>query len=472
MMTLKSRHFAFVTMVFVFFISPFFARAFYSYSDGTLIKGSGPEVYVLENGLKRWITTGKVFDGFEYNWEKIQTISGEDLAQYPTGRKLDSAYGYPEGALVREDARQGGEGTKVYIVQRGQRRWIETEQDFVNLGLSWEAIMDVSPKKMKSIYEGKSLTQASSIARPLAVLTGTPAKDLETTAAKFTFTGIASSLNKRDLTFETFVDGIDAEWVPVYGKERTVNLPTKAGVRQYVFFVRAKDPDGVVQKSPISYPFSAKFSPYFGKIQASASLRNPNVDGQQVMLQGVSADPVSITGWTFGSKKYNTQYGVPSVAQDIPNHPYFASMQSAIKLTNKTKLVVHMGRSPLGVDFRMNRCIGYLNTYYPNTVPNYCPGMNQDEVKNLTAYCKTAISRTGQCREPNLSDAKMDSECHDYLYSHFTYSQCVVNNNSFYDFYMDEWWTYLNLSSQVWASEADSLLIKDQDGLLIAEVQY
>ncbi len=471
-MKLKSRHFTVVIMVFVFILSPFFTQAFFAYSDGTLIKGSGPEIYVLENGLKRWITTEKIFEGYEYNWNKIQTLSDQDVAQYPTGRKLDYSYNIPEGMLMREDATQGGDGKKVYLVKQGQRRWIETEQDFVNLGLSWEAIMDISPKKMKTIYEGKSLKQLSSVATPLAVLTSTPNKELETITAKFTFTGIAANLDKRDLTFETFVEGIDSGWASVYGKERTVYLPTTAGVQHYTFFIRAKDPDGVVQRNPISYSFTAKFSPYFGKIQASASLRNSNVDQQIVVMQGTSVDPVSISGWTFGSKKYNTQYTVPSVALDVPNHPYFSSMQSNIKLTNKTKLVVHMGRSPLGVDFRLNRCIGYLNSYYPNTVPNYCPSINQDEVKNLSAYCKTVISRTGQCREPQLSDAKIDSECHDYLYSHYTYSQCVVNNNSYYDFYMDEWWTYLNLTSQVWSTEADSLLIKDQNGLLIAEVQY
>lgn len=471
-MILKSHHFVFVTMVFVFFASPFFTRAFYAYSDGTLIKGSGEKVYVLENGTKRWITTEKVLNGFEYDWDKIQTISDQDLSQYPTGRKLDSVYGYPEGTLVREDKRQGGEGFKVYIVQRGQRRWIETEQDFINLGLSWEAIMDISPKKMKTVSLGKSLKQASSIARPLAVLTDTPDEKLESTTAKFSFTGIAGRPDKTALTFETFVEGIDSSWSATNGKERTVNIPTKAGENKYIFFVRAKDQDGVVQRSPVSYPFVARFSPYYGKVQVNASLRTTNINSQKITLQGNTADSISVVGWTFGSKKHNTQYSVPFTAQDIPNHPYFSGLQSTINLTNKMKLVVHMGRSPLGVDFRLNNCIGYLNTYYPNAVPNYCPSINQTEVKDLSAYCKTAISRMGSCREPNLSDAKMDSECHDYLYSHFTYSQCVLNNNPYYDFYKDEWWAYMNLSSQVWATDKDSLLLKDQNGFLVAEVQY
>lgn len=168
-MNRKSLYGAYIFVIIGVFAISHGANAFYAFSDGTLMQGSGPKVYVLENGMKRWITTEKVFNAFEYNWDKIQTISDGDLAQYPTGRELDSAYEYPEGALIRSDVNQGGNGVRVYIVQRGVRRWVETEQDFVNLGLSWEAVMDISPEKMKTVPEGESLKQETPIARPLAV---------------------------------------------------------------------------------------------------------------------------------------------------------------------------------------------------------------------------------------------------------------------------------------------------------------
>ncbi len=36
-----------------------------------LIKGSGPEVYVLENNIKHWIPSPEVFESFRYKWSNI-----------------------------------------------------------------------------------------------------------------------------------------------------------------------------------------------------------------------------------------------------------------------------------------------------------------------------------------------------------------------------------------------------------------
>ena len=479
-MTQKSLYFSFILLTAAgLFASPYSAWAFSAFSDGTLIKGSGPEVYALENGLKRHITTEAVFDGFEYNWDKIQYIADEDLARYPTGKKIDNARSYPEGALVRGDRNREGDGVRVYLVKSGSRRWIETEQDFQNLGLFWGAVMDISAKKLKTIGAGQSLKRETPLARPLAMLTKTPDAIVEGATVKFEFTGIAARTDKKDLTFETFIEarlndvvgqGIDTGWVSSRGKERILKVPAKAG--RYVFFVRAKDPDGVVQREPASYAFDVKLSPYFNKVSVSASVRASTVNAQKVTLTSKTTDAVSIAGWTIGSKKYNTQYIIPSVAQDIPNHPYFSSLESAIVLNAKNKIIVHIGKGPLGVNFRLNRCIGYLNTYYPLAVPSYCPNRNQDEIKNLSAVCQKVISQTPQCREVNAGKTLLDAECIDYARMHLTYSQCVVTNNAYYDFYLDEWWTYLNLTSNVWAPGADSLLVRDQNDLLVAEVSY
>lgn len=470
-MARKSFYFSYVFLIAAgFFASPYCAQAFSAFSDGTLIKGSGEEVYVLENGLKRWITTEAVFNSFEYNWDKIQFIMNDDLARYPTGRKLDGAYAYPEGTLIRGDKEREGDGVKVYLIKNGVRRWIETAQDFQNLALFWGAVMDVSGAKLKTIYEGQSLKQEMPLARPLAVLTKTPDKIIEGTTVKFEFTGIAGRPDKKDLVFDTFVQGLDEGWIGAYGKERTLYIPAKGA--SYIFYVRARDQDGVVQREPISYAFGVKLSPYFDKIYVGVSLRTPTIDAQQVTLQSKITDVISIAGWTMGSKKYNTKYSIPTMAQEIPNHPYFSSLQNQVVLNAKNKVIVHIGKGPLGVNFRLNRCIGYLNDYYPSAVPYYCPNRSQDEIRNLSIYCQRVIAQLPQCREPKLSDALLDAECHDYLQAHFTYSQCVVANNAYYDFYFDEWWMYLNLTTNVWAPDADSLLVRDQNDLIVAEIPY
>src|SRR3989338_5468302 len=137
-MTQKSLYFSFILLTAAgLFASPYSAWAFSAFSDGTLIKGSGPEVYALENGLKRHITTEAVFDGFEYNWDKIQYIADEDLARYPTGKKIDNARSYPEGALVRGARNREGDGVRVHLVKSASPGWAGNEQGFSEFGVFW-----------------------------------------------------------------------------------------------------------------------------------------------------------------------------------------------------------------------------------------------------------------------------------------------------------------------------------------------
>jgi len=48
--------------------------------DGSLLKGSGPKVYLLENGKKKWITSAEVFVSRGYKWQDIILVSDAELA--------------------------------------------------------------------------------------------------------------------------------------------------------------------------------------------------------------------------------------------------------------------------------------------------------------------------------------------------------------------------------------------------------
>ena len=56
--------------------------------DGSLIRGSGHKVYLIENGNKKWITTEKIFISFGYDWNNIILVSNEELSLYPDGENI------------------------------------------------------------------------------------------------------------------------------------------------------------------------------------------------------------------------------------------------------------------------------------------------------------------------------------------------------------------------------------------------
>ncbi|MBI1754727.1 hypothetical protein HY250_01415 [Candidatus Azambacteria bacterium] len=454
-----------------FFVFPFQGYAFFAQNEGTLMKGSGERVYFLENGMKRWVPDAAAFNSFEFNWDAIQTVSDEDLLGYPTGKNLDSKSRYPDGALVRANKAEGGDGVKVYLVERGARRWIQTEQDFGRLGLEWYSIHDVSPKKLKSISEGKLISAPQFTARPLTVIQETPPAMAEDVSVKFKITGVVARQDNRALTFETFLEGVDSGWV-TSGQERRITLPKKNGV--YRFFARAKDPDGNVDKIPKWYSFELKISPYFGKISLSGSPRATDPLQEQITLASIGAnDPIAIGGWMLGSERRNTGFAIPSEAYEISNQPLY-EYKVPLMLTSKSKIILYSGVSPSGVNFRLNKCVGYLNTYYKFTpaLPNMCPQTNQDEVKRLSTYCQKVIAGLSSCKEANAGDPLLDTECHDYVKERFSYSQCVERNHTYYDFLLDEWRVYMNQSKEIWPNDSDAIILRDKDGLLVARFSY
>ena len=56
--------------------------------NGSLIKGSSCEVYLIENGNKKWITSEKVFVNSGYDWNKIISVSDLELGLYFNGEDI------------------------------------------------------------------------------------------------------------------------------------------------------------------------------------------------------------------------------------------------------------------------------------------------------------------------------------------------------------------------------------------------
>jgi len=158
---------------------------------------------------------------------------------------------------------------------------------------------------------------------------------------------------------------------------------------------------------------------------------------------------------------------------EIPSHPHF-QYKSDIKLGSTGRVTVFTGRSPSGMSFRMNNCIGYLNNFYifSPRLPAYCPRVDYNEIQELSQKCVDIARRIGGCVEPDLSDPSLDEECREYMEERFGYSQCVSNNNTYYDFFRNEWWVYLDQPFEIWTNDRDTLILRDNNGLVVGAYQY
>lgn len=105
--------------------------------SGTLIKGSGPSIYLLQNGQKRFIPSAEVYFSYSQNWNYYVAISDSRLNDYPNGPDLL----FREGTLVK-----ASNNVNVYQIEypSSTKRFITSPDVFLGLGYQWEDIITTS----------------------------------------------------------------------------------------------------------------------------------------------------------------------------------------------------------------------------------------------------------------------------------------------------------------------------------------
>jgi hypothetical protein len=126
-------------------------------ADGALIRGAGEErVYLIEGGKKRWIVDSATFAAQGFDWDRVVSVSAEELSIYEEGERVKrDALPLQEKSLVR------GSGPQVYLIEGGRRRWIRDEGAFNYYGFDWGSIVRVSDQELLGFSEGESLAKSS-----------------------------------------------------------------------------------------------------------------------------------------------------------------------------------------------------------------------------------------------------------------------------------------------------------------------
>jgi len=443
----------------VFFIVPQASNAAGFLLDGMLAKGSGPEVYFMENGMKRWIVDPDAFFAFDFNWRNVRFVPDTLLESYPRGQNLDKKSAFPNSMLVKL-----ADDPKVYITDRSSRRWIKDPDTFNNLGLDWYSVNIISEEKMKKIREGTVMEQTSRMKRPSTIFTKTPdEKVIEDVYAEFEYNALAQGAS--GVVFDTFLEGMDKNWVTTSTGLRKINLPKESG--KYIFYVRARFKDAYADVISQKFDFSVKISPVFESVQ----IAGVRASGEEyVSVANRSKIDQNITGWKIESKLTGLSYTIPDV-YEVPLHPYYASRISLILPPGKSAQIFSK-KSPIGQSFRLNECTGYLNKDYSLSLPAQCPRPTDDDIKNLSTYCQKQIKATPTCKEPDVNSVLLDNECRDFMRNNMTYYSCVVNERNFYNFFKDDWRIYLNGNENSWKDRNDTLLLRDINGLVVDTYKY
>ncbi|MDO8557847.1 MAG: lamin tail domain-containing protein [bacterium] len=444
-----------------------------TFSAGSLLRASGaPEVYILEDGMRRWVPDPETFNALGFNWDKIRDVPLRELKEYPEGDRVQDRRRIPNGVLLRSV-----DSPKVYVIENGRRRWVPDPQTFNSRGYSWENINLVNSAFFKNISEGVIVPKASLQGYSLDVMfRETPKSVVEGDSVQFRFfaPGVPSA-SRSGVSYETFLPGFDTRWISV--RQETLRRITLKKGGDYIFYVRARSSDGRVSAKPISFSFVSSLSPYWKQVKiSSVTGRETNPAREYIQISNTSRDPISLEGWSVeGDNKLN--HKIPR-ALDLPRFDT-QDLETSVVLGPGERLTLLSGTSPVFSDgFHINKCFGYMTkstAFYP-ALSASCPRVDTRDLPDLAQACRDYIQKIPACTIPqNITDTRIteDSACLDYLRTHFSYAACLKDYQFDGDFYgAKEWRGYLGLSRDAWGGTHDRILLRDESGRAVYIHQY
>jgi hypothetical protein len=114
--------------------------------DGLVLKGSGPEVYILQNDKLRWISSLDAFEHLGLDWGDVHIVDDAFLGRFEQGR--------PIHVLLKCD-----QSPHIYRLENGQKRWIKDIATFEAEGHVWEDVRFVSCDYLRSIPDGPPIPE-------------------------------------------------------------------------------------------------------------------------------------------------------------------------------------------------------------------------------------------------------------------------------------------------------------------------
>lgn len=109
--------------------------------DGLVLRGSGPEIYILEKDMLRWISSMDAFEHLGLTWEDVHIVDDVFLAKFEKGR--------PIHVLLKCRT-----SPHIYRLENQEKRWIRDIDTFVEEGHVWDDVRFVSCDYLRDLPDG------------------------------------------------------------------------------------------------------------------------------------------------------------------------------------------------------------------------------------------------------------------------------------------------------------------------------
>lgn len=118
--------------------------------DGLVLKGSGPEFYMLEDNTLRWISSMDAFEHLGLTWADVHVVEDSFLERFEEGRAIH--------VLLK-----CGGSDHIYRLENDQKRWIRDIDTFLAEGHAWEDVRFVSCNYLRDLPTGPSIPEDAGV---------------------------------------------------------------------------------------------------------------------------------------------------------------------------------------------------------------------------------------------------------------------------------------------------------------------
>jgi len=114
--------------------------------DGLVVKGSGPEIYRLEDDKLRWISSMEAFEHLGLTWDDVRVVEDAFLTRFQRGTPIHVL-------LKCEDS------PHIYRLEGERKRWIKDIATFEAEGHVWGDVRFVACEELRAIPDGPPIPE-------------------------------------------------------------------------------------------------------------------------------------------------------------------------------------------------------------------------------------------------------------------------------------------------------------------------
>ncbi len=113
--------------------------------DGMLLKGSGPEIYLLEEYNLRRFSSPEAFDYTRFRLNNVHTVEDSLLEQFGQGQPIRRLIQCPHSPYI-------------YALENGQKRWVK-DPPLANRTKSWDKVHQVTCNYLHRLPDGSPIPE-------------------------------------------------------------------------------------------------------------------------------------------------------------------------------------------------------------------------------------------------------------------------------------------------------------------------